>query len=91
MVNEPSRLERMTGKNYRTAPCHICAQESYSWGYTDGKAFVPVGFGPLERERKLQRGSLIKAVQSAIGAGGTKLINARVCNTCGNIQLFVEK
>ncbi len=64
-----------TGPAYET-PCPICGAASYSWG--DVQGHYPLIY-------KDQTDSMLKKIFSYSGHS----IKTRLCQTCGNLQLFL--
>lgn len=66
---------------FETRKCHICGNADYTWGRL-------VDSHNVERQVKFAAKSV--SDYRAAFADGKSEVFARVCNTCGNMQTFVN-
>jgi hypothetical protein len=76
---EPAKREkRLTPAEAKQLPCPICGEDLFSWG------FLSISGDPL----RFKSDSDSWLARAAVWGG--RKTETRVCDTCGNIQLFLE-
>ena len=60
--------------------CIICGEKTFTWGHLTG--YAPVAFIPRPV------GGLGNVLKNVVRSGGRN-VQARACDACGNVQLFI--